>query len=230
MNIIKYINQNWNYPLSITKEYKKYDFSKESELVKGSLHHLGILGFKKDLNKAENYYKDYYNKNYENIYIINNLGLLYYEKGEYRESYGYYKQLPINSLNKLNINISSINIINLYYNNFKVSNNLLLEACYQTILSSSSYDRAAKDILLSNYTKIEIMNKMISYKTDLNIAENDLECSQEYINELEDENKKLKAEIEEYSLHEAYKPDSIIARKLKEEFEKNFLRKDCDKK
>lgn len=104
----------WDNPEEISKEY---DFSKLDDFGRGSFHHLGILDFECNLDKAE----EYYLKAEENKYVYNNLAILYYDLQKYEKSIDYFNRvlemdstiLTDNSLDMI-IHLYELNIKDIY--------------------------------------------------------------------------------------------------------------------
>jgi tetratricopeptide (TPR) repeat protein len=159
------IMDNLDYPEIISEE----NSFKIDDFIKGSFYYLGILDYPKDIGKAEECYKDFLDKNPNNIYAISMLGCIYYSKTDVQKSRTFYNKLKVKDIENMNA-LTVENIVSLAYNyDLEVSYNLLMESCYKVIiLDCKSFD-VAEEILLKRYTKSELLiikQKYILLKTN----------------------------------------------------------------
>ena len=241
-NIYKFIDKYWHDPEIISEKYKNIPKEDLSDYEKGAFHFKGILGFTKDLNKAEEYISKVLPLEVNNKYIYRTLGSLYHNQHKYDKAEEYYlKVLEIDP--KHTDVLYNLGFLYRYQNKYDKA-----EECWLKVSEIDPNYGAIVIYLKSLYEKQRKFDKMEEYL--LKVLENDinntnaLNCLENYYNkqgrkfdrtyitfqikfnklekrikQLEDENKQFKDELLEYALHEAYKPDGIIAQKVKTHYE-----------
>ena len=247
-NIYEFIEKNWDNHEVISEKYNNIYKEDLGNSEKGVFYSKGILGFTKDFNKAKEYFNKALLLEPNNQYIIKALGILYFYENNYDKAEEYFlKALEIDpkdinasfsltitytwnkselveetALKALEIdpnNIKFLQLLGTHYmqvNNFIKSEEYLIRAYSQDIDCEKTlsylktlYRRQLRNIDI-NYINLQVKSIKL---------ENKVEKLENKVDKLEDENKKFKDELEEYALHEAYKPNGIIAERVKEHYE-----------
>lgn len=237
-DVYEFIEDNWNNLEVIIEKYKDIPEKDLGDYEKGVFYFKGILGFMEDFNKAEEHFSKVLSLESNNQYIFNVLGLLYYNQGKYDKAEEYYlKALEINPAYGSVLN--NLGPIYKRQNKYEKAEEYYLKALEiepesPLVLNNLGvlycekleYEKALKYIkkiieIDPTYNTPTILHnlKVICFETNRNMPQVLIETIIELKSTFQAENNKLNDELEEYALHEAYKPDSIIARKIKEHYE-----------
>mgnify|MGYP006286053175 CR=1 FL=1 len=237
-NIYEFIEKNWRDHEVISEKYKNIPKEDLSDYEKGLFCFLGILGFTKDSNKAEEHYLKALLLEPNNKHIYSFLGLLYNDEEKYNEAeecclkaleidpkyidvlynlgYTYYSQKKYDKAEEYWSKVIEIDV-----------NYELIVSYFEMLFREQGKPDKLEELLLK-VLEIDInhkralmnLNNLYMYQR----REFNLECIKNTIrcNKLEKRVKQLEDELNYYALHEAYKPDGIIAEKIKEHFEEIY--------
>ena len=76
----------------VEEKYKDYDFSKESNFIKGCLHNIGVFNYERDHVKAYYYFwkSCYQDKNDNASYVM---GIIHFKKHDYENAFYYFNNI-----------------------------------------------------------------------------------------------------------------------------------------